>query len=238
MSNFVQNEVFFIALTIGVFWGAQALQRHLDLIALNPILLSIGIIILILRMGDISYSAYEQGSQYIAFLLKPAIVALGVPLYQQLEQIKKQAIPIFASQLAACIVGISSAVLLAHALGASHEVIISISPKSATTPIAMEVSRVLDGIPALTAVSVILTGIFGAIFGLTFLRLIRIKSRIAQGLAMGAASHAVGTAQAFQKSPRLGAYSSLGLILNGTLTGMLAPWLVPLICHFLCEIPL
>jgi len=229
MNGFLHSDIFFITLTIGAFWSAQMLQRRLGWVLLNPILLAIAMIILILRAGHISYATYEEGSRIIAFLLKPAIVALGVPLYLQLEQIKKQALPIFASQLAACVTGVLSAVLIAHALGASPEVIVSLSPKSATTPIAMEVSRVLGGIPALTAVIVILTGIFGAICGLGFLKLIGVKSRIAQGLSLGAASHAVGTAHAMQKTPRLGAYSSLGLILNGTLTGVLTPWLLPLL---------
>ncbi|WAW09092.1 CidB/LrgB family autolysis modulator [Oxalobacter vibrioformis] len=231
MSHFLHSEVLFITLTIAVFWGAQLLQRRLGWVLLNPILLAIAIIILILKAGNISYDTYENGSRYIAFLLKPAIVALGVPLYQQLEQIKKQAVPIFASQLVACIVGVFSAVFIAYVLGASPEVCVSLSPKSATTPIAMEVSRVLGGIPALTAVIVILTGILGAIVGLPFLKLIRVRSRIAQGLALGAAAHAVGTAHAMEKNARQGAYSSLGLILNGTLTGLLTPWLLQLLSY-------
>ncbi|MCL1886910.1 MAG: LrgB family protein [Betaproteobacteria bacterium] len=229
MNSFMYSDVLLITLTISLFWAAQRLQRRLGWVVLNPILVTIAIIILILRIGDISYDAYAQGSQYIAFLLKPAIVALGVPLYQQLEQIKKQVLPVLVSQLFACITGVLSVTFIAHLLGASPEVIISLSPKSATTPIAMEVSRVLGGIPALTAIIVILTGIFGAIFGLSFLKLVRVKSRIAQGLALGAAAHAVGTAQAMQKTSRLGAYSSLGLILNGTLTGLLTPWLLQLL---------
>ena len=231
MNSFMHSEVLYITLTIGIFWGAQMLQRRLGWVVLNPILIAIAIIILLLRVGNISYDTYEQGSKYIAFLLKPAIVALGVPLYQQMEKIKKQAIPIFASQLIACIIGVFSVVFIAYALGASPEVIVSISPKSATTPIAMEVSRVLGGIPALTAIIVILTGIFGAIVGMGFLKLVRVKSRIAQGLALGAAAHAVGTARAMEKGQRFGAYSSLGLILNGTLTGLLTPWLLQLLSY-------
>ncbi|MDR0934561.1 MAG: LrgB family protein [Burkholderiaceae bacterium] len=226
MNAFPHSEILFITLTISVFWVAQLIQRRTGWVILNPILMAIAVIILILRAGDVSYEAYEQGGRYIAFLLKPAIVALGVPLYQQLEHVRKQALPIFVSQLAACLTGVFSVVLIAHMLGATPEVVISLSPKSATTPIAMEVVRVLGGIPALTAVIVILTGIFGAICGLGFLRLIGIKSSMGQGLALGAAAHAVGTAHAMQKTPRLGAYSSLGLILNGTLTGLLTPWLL------------
>ncbi len=228
MTQFLHNDILFVALTITVFWGAQLLQRRLGWIFLNPILLAMAVIILVLKIGNISYDAYEGGGRYISFFLKPAIVALAIPLYRQLEQIKKQAIPILVSQLVACVSGVFSVVFIACLLGATPEVFISLSPKSATTPIAIEVSRILNGIPALTAVIVILTGIFGAIFGLGFLKLIRVRSRIAQGLALGAASHAVGTARAMEKTSRLGAYSSLGLILNGTLTGLLTPWLLQL----------
>lgn len=229
MSAIFQSEIFAIALTIGVFWAAQKVQRRLGWVVLNPILVAIAVIILILKLSDTSYETYYSGGKYIEFLLKPAIVALGVPLYLQLEQIKKQALPIILSQLAGCIVGVASVVLVAQWLGASTQVILSLSPKSATTPIAIEVTRVLGGIPALSAIVVILTGIFGAIFGLTILRWAAVKSPIAQGLALGAAAHAMGTSHAMQTSRRLGAYSSLGLIVNGTLTGLLAPYILQLL---------
>lgn len=229
MSDFLDGPIFAIALTIGVYLAAQELQRRLKIVILNPILVAAAIIIVLLKFSNVSYESYYGGGQYIEFLLKPAIVALGVPLYLQLEQIKKQALPIILSQLVACVVGVVSVVLVAQLLGASAQVILSLSPKSATTPIAIEVSRVLGGIPALSAIIVILTGIFGAVFGLTILRLFAIKSPIAQGLALGAAAHAVGTAHAMQTSRRLGAYSSIGLIVNGTLTGLLTPYILQLL---------
>lgn len=225
----MHNDILYITLTLAVFCGAQWLQRKTGWILLNPVLLAIALIILILKAGNISYEAYEEGGRYIAFFLKPAIVALAVPLYRQLEQIKKQAIPILASQLVACVTGIISALLIAQMLGAPQQIGISLSPKSVTTPIAMEIARVLGGIPALTAIIVIVTGIFGAIIGMAFLKLVRVKSPIAQGLAMGAAAHAMGTAQVMKKTPRIGAYASVGLIVNGILTGLLAPWLLQLI---------
>lgn len=225
----MHNDILYITLTLAVFCGAQWLQRKTGWILLNPVLLAIALIILILKAGNISYDAYEEGGRYIAFFLKPAIVALAVPLYRQLEQIKKQAIPILASQLVACITGILAALLVAQMLGAPQAIGISLSPKSVTTPIAMEIARVLGGIPALTAIIVIVTGIFGAIVGMAFLKLVRVKSPIAQGLAMGAAAHAMGTAQVMKKTPRIGAYASVGLIVNGILTGLLAPWLLQLI---------
>lgn len=218
-----------IALTIGVYMAAQELQRRLKIVILNPILVAVAVIIVLLKLSNVTYESYHEGAQYLEFLLKPAIVALGVPLYLQLEQIRKQAMAIILSQLMACIVGVVSVVLVAQFLGASTQVILSLSPKSATTPIAIEVTRVLGGIPALSAIIVILTGIFGAVFGLAILRLVAVKSPIAQGLALGAAAHAVGTAHAMQSSRRLGAYSSIGLIVNGTFTGLLTPYILQLL---------
>lgn len=229
MSTVFGNPLFAVVLTIAAFWGAQLLQRRLKLVVLNPILVAVAVIILLLHLSDISYASYHSGGQYIEFLLKPAIVALGVPLYMQLEQIRKQAVLILLSQLVGCVVGVVSVVMVAHLLGASAPVVLSLAPKSATTPIAIEVTRILGGIPALSAIIVILTGIFGAAFGLLFLRLVGVKSPIAKGLALGAASHAVGTSHAMQLSKRLGAYSGLGLIVNGTLTGLLTPYLLPLL---------
>ena len=217
MNEFLHSELFAVTLTVGLFWGAQLLQKRLKSIILNPILVAIILIIVVLKMGDISY---------VEFLLKPAIVALGVPLYLQIEQIRKQAFPILACQLVGCIVGATSAYLIALHLDASLDVAISLAPKSATTPIAMEVSKLTGGIPSLTAIIVILTGILGAIFGRAFLKLVRVKSPIAQGLALGAAAHAVGTSHAMEKNIKLGVYSSLGLIINGTLTGLLTPYIL------------
>ena len=226
MSEFLHSELFAVTLTIGLFWGAQLIQKRLRSVILNPILVAIILIILILKVGNISYETYYEGGKYIEFLLKPAIVALGVPLYQQIEQIRKQALPILACQLVGCIVGAASAFLIAQYCGATPDVAVSLAPKSATTPIAMEVSKLTGGIPSLTAIIVIVTGILGAIFGLRFLRLIGVKSPIAQGLALGAAAHAVGTSHAMERNVKLGVYSSLGLIVNGTLTGVLTPYIL------------
>jgi predicted murein hydrolase (TIGR00659 family) len=226
MNAFLHSPIFAIALTISVYWAAHECQRRLKMVILNPILVAVAIIIVLLKFCSVPYEDYHEGGKYIEFLLKPAIVALGVPLYLQLKHIKKQALPIIVSQLAACVTGVVTVVLVAHWLGGSIPVILSLSPKSATTPIAIEVSRMVGGIPALSAIIVILTGIFGAVFGLTILKLLGVKSQSAQGLALGAAAHAVGTAQAMQVNSRLGAYSSIGLIVNGTLTGLLTPYML------------
>ncbi len=145
--NFLENEFFLLAVTFGIFFLAKLLQKKTGIMLLNPILLTIAILIVFLKMTHISYETYNEGGHLIEFWLKPAVVALGVPLYLQLETIKKQLLPIMLSQLAGCIVGVISVVLIAKLMGASDEIIYSLAPKSVTTPIAMEVTKSLGGIP-------------------------------------------------------------------------------------------
>ena len=226
--EFLGNKYLLLALTFGVFAMFKALQKRMGWVLLNPILLTIATLILYLKCADISYETYSEGGELIAFWLKPAVVALGVPLYLQLEMIKKQWMPILLSQLVGCLVGVVSVVLIAKGLGATPDVICSLAPKSVTTPIAMEVSNATGGIPSLTAAVVVMVGLFGAVFGFRVLDMGRVKSPIAQGLSMGTASHAIGTSAAMEVSRKDGAYASLGLTVNGILTSILAPMVLRL----------
>ena len=221
--EFLENKYLLLALTFGVFALFRGLQRKTGWVLLNPILLTMIVLIVFLKVTGISYETYQEGGHLIEFWLKPAIVALGVPLYLQLEMIKKQWLPILLSQLVGCLVGLVSVILIAKGLGASPEVICSLAPKSVTTPIAMEVSEATGGIPSLSAAVVILVGLFGAVLGFKVMDFGHIKSPIAQGLSMGTASHAIGTSAAMDVSKKYGAYASLGLTLNGILTALLTP---------------
>ena len=227
--EFLENKYLLLALTFGAFALFKELQRRTGWVLLNPILLTIALLILFLKLTGISYETYQEGGQLIEFWLKPAVVALGVPLYLQLEMIKKQLLPILLSQLVGCLVGIVSVVLVAKLLGATPDVICSLAPKSVTTPIAMEVSNTTGGIPSLTAAVVVLVELFGAVFGFKILTLGRVKSPIAQGLSMGTASHAIGTSASMEISRKYGAYASLGLTLNGILTALLTPTILRLL---------
>ena len=213
--SFLENEFFLLALTFSVFFFAKLLQKKTGFVLLNPILLTIAILIAFLKAADIPYETYHEGGALIEFWLRPAVVALGVPLYLQLEMIKKQLLPILLSQLAGCIVGVVSVVLIAKLMGASQEIILSLAPKSVTTPIAMEVTKAIGGIPSLTAAVVVVVGLLGAICGFKTMQLMKVGSPIAQGLSMGTAAHAVGTSTAMDVSSKYGAYASLGLTLNG-----------------------
>lgn len=227
--EFLSNPYFLIALTFGVFILSKYLQRLTGLVLLNPILISIIVLIIFLTSCDISYETYAAGGEYINFWLKPAVVALGVPLYRQLEAIKKQILPLLAAEIAGCVIGILSVIALAELLGASREVVLSLVPKAVTTPIAIEISSAIGGIPSLTAAVVVCTGIFGGIAGFKMVKISRIKSPIATGLSIGTAAHAVGTSAAMERSYRYGAFSSLGLTLNGLLTAILTPLILSLL---------
>ena len=227
--NFLENEFFLLAVTFGVFFFAKLLQKRTGLMLLNPILLTIAALIIFLKVAHISYDTYNEGGRLIEFWLKPAVVALGVPLYLQLETIKKQLLPILLSQLAGCIVGVVSVVLIAKVMGASDEIIYSLAPKSVTTPIAMEVAGSLGGIPSLTAAVVVCVGLLGGILGFKALRLGHVHSPMAQGLSMGTAAHAVGTSAAMDVSRKYGAFASLGLTLNGIFTALLTPSILRLL---------
>ena len=227
--EFFNNKFLLIAATFIFYLGGQLLQRRTGIKLLNPILLAIAGMISFLLLFKIDYKTYPAGGEYIDFWLKPAVVALGLPLYRQLSTIRKQLIPLLVSELAGCVAGIVSVVFIAKLLGASHEIIMSLAPKAVTTPIAMEISSSVGGIPSLTAAVVVCTGIFGGMAGFKIIKLSRIKSPIAQGLSMGTAAHAVGTSAAMEKSERYGAFSSLGLTLNGLFTAMLSPFILHLL---------
>ncbi len=226
----LENSVFLLALTFAIFVGAQWVARRTGSVLLNPILITIVAMIAFLHFTGVPYNVYAEGGDYINFWLKPAVVALGVPLYKQLSAIRSQVLFVLLAELAGCVAGIVSVVVLARLFGATEEVVMSLAAKSVTTPIAMEVTRALGGIPPLTAAVVVCVGIFGGMTGFAVMRLGRVNSPVAQGLSMGTAAHAVGTSMAIDAGGyRYGAWASLGLTLNGLFTALLAPYILALL---------
>lgn len=224
--EYLSNDYFLLTLTFGVYFLAKLVRKVLRLPLFNPILVSIAFLIIFLRVADVDYEEYRVSGAKIDFWLKPAVVALGVPLYKQLNSIRQEILPILLSQLAGCVVGVVSVVGIARLMGASTDVVLSLAAKSVTTPIAMEVTESVGGIPALTATIVVFVGIFGAITGFRILRYGHIGMPSSQGISLGTASHAVGTSAAMERSMEHGAYASLGLTLNGIFTAILAPYVL------------
>lgn len=228
MKELFENQYLILAMTFAIFYYFRRLQYRTGWLLLNPILIAIVVLIAYLKLTGVSFETFEESGSLIDFWLKPAVVALGVPLYLQFEAIKKLWLPIVLSQLVGCLVGIISVVLIAQFFGASQVVILSLASKSVTTPIAMEVTQTLGGIPSLTAAVVVITGILGAIMGFKTLAMGHVNSPIAQGLSMGAASHAVGASTAMGRSNKYGAFASLGITLNGIFTALLTPTILRL----------
>ncbi len=189
----------------------------------NPVLISVALLVVVLRVSGTPYSTYFEGAQFVHFLLGPATVALAIPLYRQWPKLKRAALPLIGGLVCGSLTAIVSAVGVASLLGAPHQTVASLAPKSATTPIAMAVAEKIGGIPSLTAVLVISTGVFGAVFARSILNVLRVEEAAVRGFALGVASHGIGTARALQVSEEMGAFAALGMGLNGVLTAFLVP---------------
>jgi predicted murein hydrolase (TIGR00659 family) len=213
--------IFAVAVTIGVWLVAVRVRRQSGTPLLDPVLLSMGTIIALLLLFDIPYGNYEAGGRIISFFLGPAVVALAVPFYRQLGRVRKDFRAVLGSVGVGSVVGIVSASGLGYLLGGTPESVISLAPKSVTTPIAMELSAMLGGTPPLTIAIVVLTGILGGMLGPQIVRLLGVKNEFAQGLAIGTAAHGIGTARALREGELMGAMSGIGMTLNGVITAIL-----------------
>lgn len=227
MMVIISNPAVLLALTFMLYYGSAVLQKKFHSALISPVVITAAFLIGYLMVFNLSFDDYQKGGIYIEFWLKPSVVALAVPLYLQMEKIKKQLVPLMLSQFFASIAGILSVCYTAKLLGAPREIILSLAPKSVTTPIAVEVSSVLGGMPPLTTAAVILTGMLGSIFGIHILRLSGISKPMGQGLSLGSSSHGLGVMAAMGLSEKFAAFATIGLIMNGIFTAFLAPLLVP-----------
>lgn len=192
----------------------------------NPVLIAVTLLVAFLLATGTAYETYFAGAQFVHFLLGPATVALAIPLYAQFRKVRAMARPVALGLVAGSLSAIVSAIAVARLLGASLPTQLSLAPKSVTTPIAMGIAERIGGIPSLTAVMVIVTGILGAVGGRYVFDALRIHDPAIRGFAMGVASHGIGTARAFQVSEQSGAFAALAMGLNGALTALLLPLLV------------
>lgn len=212
-----------VAATVAVYALARRLHLWAGSFLLHPVLVGIVAMIAALEALGVDYGTYDRGGRLLSFWLGPAVVALGVPLFRQMEPVRRSARALLVSLLAGGAVGIVSACGVAALLGASPEVVRSLAPRSVTTPIAIEIARRAGGIPSLSAVVVILSGVFGAIVGPPLLRAIGVRSRTATGIALGASAHGVGTARAVEEGEVEAAGAGIAIGLMGVVTAVLTP---------------
>ncbi|MCK2148667.1 LrgB family protein [Marinobacter alexandrii] len=192
----------------------------------NPVVTSVAMLIALLLVTNTSYNDYFEGGQFVHFLLGPATVALAVPLYQQFSRLRQLWLPVTISLICGVLIAAGSSIGLAWLLGGSLEIQMSLAPKSATAPVAMGISEKIGGLPSLTAVLTVATGITGAVLGTKLFEWFRVKDDAAKGIAMGVAAHGIGTARAFQVSSQMGAFSGLAMALSAFATALIVPWLV------------
>lgn len=194
----------------------------------NTVLVSVVLLIVLLKLSGTDYSTYFEGAQFIHFLLGPVTVALAVPLFRQYDQVRRIFFPIIISISLGIIVGTIAVISIAKLLGADLATQISLSPRSVTAPVAMGIAENIGGIPSLTAVLAVLTGIIGAVIGTQLLKLLKIKENSIKGIAIGNSSHGIGTARAFTLNNEMGAFAGLAMALAALLNALLLPWLVQL----------
>ena len=223
------SPLLWLTATLAAYVAADELQRRLNRHPLaNPVLLAVTLLVIVLQLSRTPYATYFNGAQFVHFMLGPATVALGVPLAAKARELRRMLLPMVVAVIAGSATAIVSAVAVAWSLGASRTTLLSLAPKSVTTPIAMAISEQIGGVPALTAVLVILTGIVGAVMVTPLMNALGLKDYAARGLAAGVASHGIGTARAFQVSELAGTLAGIGLALNGLVTAIIAPALVNL----------
>ncbi|WP_305046217.1 LrgB family protein [Geoalkalibacter sp.] len=226
IDDLLSSPLFGVALTLAVYALAQKVYLRTGSIFFNPVAVSIASIIGLLLLFRIPYETYAVGGRLVLFLLGPSVVALALPLYVRRREILERKVPILLGIGAGALASIVSAAGLAWVLGGSREVILSLAPKSVTTPIAIGIVEKIGGLPPLTAALVVLTGCLGAICGPEFCRLIGVRDPAAMGLAVGTAAHGIGTARMLEVDRLGGAVSGLAIGLNGLITAFVLPLIV------------
>jgi predicted murein hydrolase (TIGR00659 family) len=221
------TPLLWLTATVIAYLAADALARRLGNAPwANPVLIAVLLVSPVLWLTQTDYATYFEGAQFIHFLLGPATVALALPLWDNLDTIRRSVAPILMALLAGSVVAAASALLMAQAFGLPPEVILSLAPKSTTAPVALGISEAVGGIPTLTAVLVILTGVIGAVIVTPLMNALRIRDWRARGFAAGVAAHGIGTARAFKVNPVAGAYAGIAMALNALLTSLIVPLLV------------
>lgn len=225
----IHHPLFGVGITLAVFQLAYAAYEKTRWVFLQPVLVSMTLIVGILLLCGIDYDEYRISAQWLTILLGPATVALAVPLYLNLRRIRELFGPIVITLLIAGVFATALGMALAWLFGAERMILMTLAPKSVTSPIAMLVAEQIGGVVALAAVFVMITGVLGAILGPELLRRFGVQHPAARGIALGLTAHAVGTAQALQESEECGAFAALAMSLMGVMTAVLLPLVVALL---------
>lgn len=223
MDILTNNMLFGVFISLITFEIGLLLYRKTKLPIFNPLLIAILLVIGFLKIFNIDIESYNKSGEFINMFLGPATVILAVPLYKQFNLLKKNFIPIISGIFVGSLIGIVSIILLSKLFGLDKVLTISLIPKSVTTPIGIEISSQLGGIPSVTVLAIVITGIIGAIISPVLFKIFKINNPIAIGIGIGTASHALGTSKALEMGETEGAMSSLSIGIAGIITVFLAP---------------
>ncbi len=223
-SYLAQGPLLWLTATLAAYWaGDTAFRASGRRSYVNPVLIAVCLLGLVLWLTKTPYATYFEGAKFVHFMLGPATVALALPLFDNLKRVRRAALPILAGLAVGSGVAVISALTLARLFGMPHDMLATLAPKSATAPVAIGIAESLGGQPTLTAVLVLLTGVFGAIVATPLLNVIGIRDWRARGFSVGVAAHGIGTARAFQVNETAGAFAGIGMGLNAVLTAIIAP---------------
>jgi predicted murein hydrolase (TIGR00659 family) len=224
-----QGPLLWLTATLAAYaFGDAISQRANRAPVVNPVLIAVALLAVVLFATGTPYATYFEGAQFVHFLLGPATVALALPLWDNRARLRGAILPLLAALMAGSVTAIVSALAIAQTFGVQGATLASLAPKSATAPVAIGIAENIGGLPTLTAVLVILTGVIGAVVATPLLNLLGLRDWRARGFALGVAAHGIGTARAFHVHPTAGAFAGLGMGMNAVLTALIAPYILAL----------
>ena len=222
MKEFISSSSFFgLLLSLITYLLGLTIKRKFKYSFINPLLIAIVLIIGVLVLCNIEYDTYNSSARYLSYLLTPATISLALPLYEQIDKLKKNALAILIGILSGVITSLTTVLLLSKLFDFPYEVFVTFLPKSITTAIGMSVSEQLGGYVSISVTAIVLTGVLGNVICELILKIFGIRNKIAKGIAIGTASHAIGTSKAMEMGEVEGAISSLSIVVAGIMTVLL-----------------
>jgi len=228
MSELIKSPIFGVLISLICYMLGQFISKKTKVALCNPLLVAITLVVLILLLLKIPLDTYNNGGRIISFFLAPATVILAVPLYNKINNLKEFAFPVLIGIFIGSVAGILTVISLGNLLNLDKTLILSLIPKSVTTPIGIELSAKINGIPSITVSAIIITGIIGAVFSPIILKVFKINNKIAVGISIGTSSHALGTTKAVELGETEGAMSGLSIGVAGIITVIVAPLIINL----------
>ncbi|MFD0694673.1 LrgB family protein [Paenibacillus sp. GCM10027628] len=217
-----------LGLTIAIYWVAKRLYRAFPIVVLTPLLITPVLVIAIIEISGVSFDTYNKGAGWLSQMVEPATIALAVTLYKHVDIMKKHAYTIMTSVACGAVAAIVTSAGLAHLFGLNSAIMDSLAPRSATTPIAISISQMIGGMPTLTAVATLITGLLGLIAGPLVVKWFRIRGPVARGVMYGTSAHSAGISKALEDGAVTGSVAGIAMLITAFVTLCVTPWLIAL----------